>query len=1485
MENILGLDVGVNSIGWALIDKESKKIVRSGSRIIPMDAAAISEYETGNLQSSASKRTGFRGIRRLYQRAELRRERLLRVLNLMGFLPDHFRSQIDFTEHLGQFIQHSEPLLPYRQEKDGKRVFIFMDSFHEMLSDFAIHQPQLVAGGKKVPYDWTIYYLRKKALSHPISRQELAWIILNFNTKRGYYQLRGKDEMATNKNEEYKILTVTKVEDSGADKTRPQMHWFEITYDNGSVQNKLSAIMPKKVGDRVELIVTTKTKKDGTTSTSLREPKEDDWTLLKKRTESIIDSTEQTVGEYIYNTLLKQPDAKIRGKLVRTIERKYYKNELLKILNTQKNFIHELQDKKLLAACVKELYRNNEQHSESLCKQDFVNFIVNDIIFYQRPLKSKKNEIADCPFEKYHYRNKSGEIKERGIKCMPKSNPLFQEFRLWQFLQNLKIFERSKRINGKLRTDVDVTGEFLKSEDDIVSLFEWLSLQKEITQEKLLNSPLFHLGKESALYRWNYVEGRTYPCCSTHAIFFARMQKVKDAPSLSKEQEMNLWHILYSVDDVIDLEKSLKHFANKNGYDEISFIEAFRNLEPFDEEYASYSQKAISRLLPLMRCGKYWNVDKIDPKTRLRIENIINGVVDDSISDRIREKCASFSKIEDFRYLNLSTACYVVYNRHSETSDTSIWKKPEDIDRYLRSELKQNSLRNPVVESILRETLKVVRDIWKVYGKISEVHIEMGRDLKQTKEGRAADTMRILMNQNTNLRIKRLLSEFTKPQYNIENVHAQSPSQAEIFKIFEDGALNNGEIVPEDILTVSKDLGNLSKQVSEADVMRYRLWLEQKYKSPYTGQVIPLSKLFTPAYEIEHVIPQSRFFDDSLSNKVICESEVNKEKGKMLGYEFILQKGGSIVIGSNGKQHTILDAKQYEDFVKQHYASNRKKLRNLLLEEIPDSFINRQLNDTRYIARKALTILSHLVREEGETEAVSKHVISTNGNITSRLKKEWGLNDVWNDLVAPRFERLNWLTKSEAFGSWVNRDGKNFFQTDIPLELSRNFNKKRIDHRHHALDAITIACTTREHVNYLNNLAAASSKQEMREALKHKLCAKVKTDANGNYVWRFIKPWETFTQDTRAALNDIIASFKQNLRVINKMTNYYQKYVDGKKRLVKQTKGDGWAIRKPLHKETVTGIVRLQYKKTVKLKEALNDISSIVDKDVRNAIKDVIYQYRNKVDTETLLKYFKVRKYKIGNKDISKVDIYCLPKNREDLQAASRVSINSTFNQKNIDAVTDSGIRKILTRHLQNYRDASGTDHPELAFSPKGIDTMNQNIRELNGGKPHKPIFKVRKAETLGMKFSIGESGAKRNKYVEAEKGTNLFFAIYINENGIRSYESIPFNVAVSRQKEGLNVAEPELPDGSKLLFVLSPFDVVVMHNEQSAQDVFYRFVSCTKKQAFFVPVNVSSVIADKIEFGSINKIEMTDDHLSIKQYCTKVKVDRLGNITKPLDP
>lgn len=562
-------------------------------------------------------------------------------------------------------------------------------------------------------------------------------------------------------------------------------------------------------------------------------------------------------------------------------------------------------------------------------------------------------------------------------------------------------------------------------------------------------------------------------------------------------------------------------------------------------------------------------------------------------------------------------------------------------------------------------------------------------------------------------------------------------------------------------------------------------------------------------------------------------------------------------------------------------------MKKLLLEDIPESFIERQMNDTRYISKIVKGLLSNVVREEGEQEATSKNVVVCTGNVTTILKRDWGLDAVWNSLVISRFERMNQLTDSTIYTVWNERYQK--FLPTVPLELSKGFQKKRIDHRHHAIDALVIACATRDHVNLLNNQSAKSDLK--RYDLQRKLRIFEQTSyfdkkADKQVVRdipkEFIKPWDSFTIDARNELEKIVVSFKQNFRVINKTINKYQVYENGKKNLKSQTKGDSWAIRQPLHKDTVFAKVSLQRIKKVKLSEALKNLENIVDKEFRNEIQRISTTY-GKFDPDKINKYFKDRKFLYGKKDVSKVDVYYF----ETENAAVRKSLDTSFTEKVIKkSVTDSGIQKILLNYL-----ASKDNKPELAFSPEGIEEMNQNILAFNDGKPHQIIRKVRVYETIGNKFQVGYTGNKKAKYVEAAKGTNLFFAIYADDKGNRSYETIPLNVVVERLKQGLRAVPERNEKGYELLFHLSPNDLVYVPTEEEmvsgtkccTEDIkvdrIYKMVSSTGNQCFFICQNVANSIVNKVEFSPLNKMERSITGEMIKEICVKVHVDRLGKI------
>lgn len=1451
-KKILGLDLGTNSIGWALVEKESDeangKILGMGSRIIPMSQDIISDFGKGNSISQTADRTRYRSMRRLLERNKLRRERLHRILHILGFLPQHFSQQIDSTTRLGKFIPDTEPKIAY----DNKH-FIFQTSFKEMLAEFKNSQPELLKDKNGndclIPYDWTIFYLRKKAISQKIEKEELAWIILNFNQKRGYYQLRGEEsEENTAKSEQFHSLLIVDVV-ADTEKNNKGETWYSLHLENGWTYRRSSKFpLFDWKGKIRDFIVTTtlnedgteKVDKDGQVKRSFRAPGPEDWNLLKKKTEYEIDQSKKTVGTFIYNNLLKNPKQKIKGKLVRTIERKYYKDELKLILEKQATFHPELTDEGFFKNCINELYRTNIQHQQILAGKDLLHLIIEDILFYQRPLRSQKSTISGCSLETRKYKDESGNEITQGIKVIAKSNPYFQEFRLLQWLRNLEIYDKA--------TDEKVTNSLLSSVTDWESVLDFLNEKKEIEQKPLIEFILkrkLNLKKvpksETEKYRWNYVEDKAYPCNETRQLILSKLSKITTLPPdfLSFPKEMELWHMIYSINDKYEFEQALKKYAIKNQLDPQSFIAAFIKTPPLTKDYGNFSEKAIKKLLPLMRFGRNWNWQNIDSVTQISISKIMTGEYDEAIKDRVRQKAKHLSTEKDFQMLPLWLAQYIVYGRHAESASAEKWKSPIAIDNFLR-DFKQHSLRNPIVEQIITETARVVKDIWIKYGNgekdfFSEIHIELGRELKNTAEERKKITTTITENENTNMRIKALLAEMVSDK-SVDNVRPNSPNQHEILKIYEEGVLNSDIEIEDDILKISR-----TSSPSSSELKRYKLWLEQKYRSPYTGEIIPLNKLFTPEYEIEHIIPQSRYFDDSFSNKVICEAAVNKLKDNNLGFEFIKKFHGYKVTD----KISILEISDYEAFVKQHYAKNRSKRSKLLLEEIPDQMIERQMNDTRYISKFVMNLLSNIVRsdspESNDDGVNSKNIIAGNGKITTRLKHDWGLNDVWNDLILPRFERMNQITGSSAYTSW-NENLKKHLPA-VPIEESKGFSKKRIDHRHHAMDALVIACATRDHINLLNNESAKSDSKryDLNRKLRNYERVIYKDSKTGQTVERdipkdFRKPWGSFTADAKNYLENLVISFKQNTRIINKATNYYESYKDEdgnlrlgkdgkpKKGLIPQ-KGANWAIRKALHKETVSGIV--------------------------------------------ILSRIKVARGKI--------------------LTATRKSIDPSFDKKAIESITDTAIQKILINYLQ-----AKNNNAEIAFSAEGIEEMNQNIRLYNDGKWHQPINKVRVFEQ-GNKFSLGESGNKKVKFVEAAKGTNLFFGIYADQHGKRSYDTIPLNLAIERLKQGVSSVPETNEKGDRLLFSLSPNDLVfVPQNGDSQSELtkdstrIYKVVSFTKNECHFIPCNISSLIKSydpKYKFGelgSLNKQEVTIDGLQrIKEVCIKIKVDRLGNILK----
>jgi CRISPR-associated endonuclease Csn1 len=729
---------------------------------------------------------------------------------------------------------------------------------------------------------------------------------IKLQSKRGYYQLRGEEEVENHndgKKKTFEILQVKEIIETGDIITSTGAKLYKVIFENDWEYDKSIVKVTEWQGKVKEFIVTTSSLKNGEIKRTYKEvDSEDDWTAIKAKTEKDIEQSGKHIGQYIYEALLKNRNQKIRGKLIKTIERKYYKAELEAILEKQTEFHPELRDKELYKRCINELYPENIGHQKNVQDKDefFKYLFIEDIIFYQRPLKSKKSTIGNCQYETRYYIDKdTKEKKEAPLKGIPKSHPLFQEFRLWQFLSNLKIYEKEGFEQGKTVLNKDITTKLLPDENAWVALFDFLNELKEVEQHQVLKyfsdkKLIPRQTKEHPELRWNYPEDKKYPMNETKALFLGRLKNVKGIrPNdfLTPDIETHLWHIIYSVKDKNEYMKALGKFADRYGINKESFVEAFIKIPPFSNEYGAYSNKALRKLLPLMRMGKYWDEHKIKSTTLERIHKVLSGEYDPTIRDRVRENFFHFKSIDSFRGLPTWLASYIVYDRHSEVKTISRWKKPSDLDEYLM-QFKQHSLKNPIVEQIVMETLRVVRDIWVHFGNgaegyFDEIHLELGRSMKNPKQIRERISKKNAENETTNQRIKSILEELIHD--GIENVKSYSPSHQEILKIYEEGVYSNS---PEEYSKIKlEEIDKIRKTVSPSkrEIQRYKLWLEQGYVSPYTGEPIALSDLFSKNYQIEHIIPQSRYFDDSLNNKVICESIINPNpyKDNQTGYEFI----------------------------------------------------------------------------------------------------------------------------------------------------------------------------------------------------------------------------------------------------------------------------------------------------------------------------------------------------------------------------------------------------------------------------------------------------------------------------------------------------------------------------------------------------------------------------------------------------------------------
>lgn len=1622
-KKILGLDVGSNSIGAALINipksidnfGNNGNIEWLGSRIIPADGDYLQKFESGSqAETKAAARRKKRGSRRLKHRYKLRRSRLTLAFKILGWVNDDFpldnlkRIKETIRENNGRFEFRINDYLPISD--NSFKEFYHAFGFPEKDIDRILEEIQYrkTSKGKHkyydldlLPEDWVMYYLRKKALYEKITIQELARIIYMMNQRRGFKSSR-KDLQQNNllSYEEFKkikekidnneipdylngkgkeektqfvaISTVQSIKQTGQEADKNGKYSFEINVaDNRilpwTIKRKEK---PEWEGKEYKFLIEQKINRKGEIKqdSDPKTPKPDDWTLIMVSLDEEINNSGKQVGEFLWDKLVefahKGEVYKIRQNVIR---REKYQKELKAIWEKQKALrkadgtIEELLNQDKIFEIAIALYKNNSAKQNELTNKGLYHIIANDIIYYQRDLKSQKHSVSECRYEKRigKEKNDNGEWTTTGIyglRCAPVSSPLFQEFRIWQDIHNIRIFQKEKKENGSIKVDADVTRDYL-TESNKDRLFDLFDSTAEITEKKIFEklnelNPGANLNEEQ--FRINLFANREKLKGNQTKEYFRKIFRkhnweiegekfIADPASL-----FILWHIMYSISGS-DLEKSQKGICSalQNKFLQMpsEILQALSKHEELKEkDYAAYSANAIRKLLALMRCGKYWNWAEIantkikelqssDEKTVYkklsdRIDSIIkNGwekeyKVDKRTGEIISQR--KFETREQFQGLPAWMACYIVYARQSEQKNNKKAFSEEEIAKLnvpvLPELMKLKG--NPLVKQVVQETIQLVKDICIAYGQPDEIHIELGRDLKKNTEQRAAISENNKKNLEEKLRARKLLKELLSDPFEhydeegnkIEQTFAikpnpGSPADIEKFRIYKSCAAfkwNDKEKKNEDQVRIDalfRD-GKKERIPTNAEIKKYILWLSQQCRSPYTGKIIPLSKLFDETqYEVEHIIPRKKMKYDANENLIICEWGVNKAKGNELAANFIMKANGTCTHGN--ATYTLLKFDEYEKRCKETFRG--KKYKNLMATEVPEDFIERQINDTRYIGRKVGELLQPFAKDQAG-------LIFTIGSITSELKNKWGLNKIWKRLLEPRFRRLERINGKKYV--YQNQQDPNDIDFNVP-EIP-DFDSKRIDHRHHALDALIIAATTREHIRYFNTLSASDTNEEKRK-LHYILCK--------GKIREFKLPWETFTKEAKDKLSETIVSIKTNNKVISKPFNRYMRWFkkqDGT--LEKQTDfqkynpNKPWlAVRKSLFNENPLGIIYIKRTREVEVKKAFKiqiermqvennkekrkTMSYVYDQIARPIIKDIIKKTTETtgidlsktdelfeaIEQQYLKKNIKNKAYLLNGMEYEKIVIAeFIP------YKAKRVSVDKSFTEDKIKKIPYSERAPIavkLRMHLKEY------GKPNEAFEGEGMEKLTRK----NNNKPIRTI-----TVTDGEIKDKHLDNLFGNKYYEPAAGSIAYFVIYENEKTKerKEYFSVAAHKAIEKLKHGKPVADKK--DGYKTI-ILQPGDLVYVptdeewnkiqkgepdvidwNNKKTIVERIYKMVSAD--DAFFIQHHISKAIIPTILSGEgktkgeidwHNKsTKMLDGITYIAERCIKLKVDRLGNIS-----
>ena len=423
---------------------------------------------------------------------------------------------------------------------------------------------------------------------------------------------------------------------------------------------------------------------------------------------------------------------------------------------------------------------------------------------------------------------------------------------------------------------------------------------------------------------------------------------------------------------------------------------------------------------------------------------------------------------------------------------------------------------------------------------------------------------------------------------------------------------------------------------------------------------------------------------------------------------------------------------------------SKTKRDKLLMSEdkIPSDFIDRQLRESQYIAKKAREIL----------QTICYNVWSTTGTITAELRHLWGWDDVIMNLQMPKYKDLG-LTE---IVEWVSEHGKRIHSKEVITDWT-----KRDDHRHHAVDALTIACTKQIFIQRFNTLSASKTREDMQwEIEKRSKQYKEKLSLLEKYI---ISQCPIAISDVEKAVAEVLVSFKSGKKVA----------VIGKRKVGKR--GNKQVVQKgivvprgALSEASVYGKIRMIEKnKSVKY---LFENSSLIFKPY---IKKLVEQRLAKFEGDSKKALASLKEEPIYlDAERSKILEYgtCFKE-----EVVIKYSVDTNFNKT--DDVIDGKTKEILQNRLNKFG-----GKPKEAF--KDVKRGEKTLKWYEDEELEYPIHSVRCSTGLVAVVPIrkDENG---NEIGFVKPGNNHHVAIYVDKEGNRLETVCTFWHAVERKKYG----------------------------------------------------------------------------------------------------